>query len=108
MSVPGSEHYVTYKAATAYFAGAVVTAAAVAWNLKGDLGDISKDVGSVRQDVAVIRVELSSINRTAAVETQDVNQAQYLFVKLPPGEQELKDQRIREILSEKRLIRGTN
>lgn len=41
---------------------------------------------------------IDALGRAAVNETQDMDQAQYLFVKLPESDSELRDQRIRDIL----------
>lgn len=45
--------------------------------------------------------KLDGLTREAVNQTNDINQAQYLFVRLPASESELKDARVRDI------IRGT-
>lgn len=41
---------------------------------------------------------MDALSKAAVNETNDINQAQYLFVKLPESEEELRDKRIRDIL----------
>lgn len=97
MSVPVSEHVVTYKAAFGYVAATIGAVIAAAWILKGE-------IGLIREDVAVIKYQVSQLSRTAAVETHETNQAQYLFVKLPLSETEMHDQRVRDVLIKQGLI----
>lgn len=101
--IPGAEHYVTYKAATAYFAAAVATAFAMGWSIESEVNEVSEKISYVREDVAVIKVELGALTKTASVEAPDMDQAQYVLVQLPPGPAEAQQQAIermaREILT---------
>lgn len=87
----------TYKAATAYFAAAVVTAVAVAWNLKGDLGEI-------QQDVAVIKAQLAS---SVHVDAPGAQAEAVSIVQIHPN-REIVQQSVRTIEETKRLVENSN
>lgn len=104
MTIPAGEHFVTYKAATGYFAAAVLTAGALGWNIKGEISDVGEKVSVVREDVAVVKVKLDSLSKVTEIQGGDVEQAQYVLVQLPDGASSAHDIRVREMLIKKGLL----
>lgn len=106
--ISGSDLYVTHEKMSTYLNQLLGGALAMVVTVIGATWFLSSQIGEVRQDVAVIKVQVSGLTKTAAIETQDVNQAQYLFVKLPPSERELEDARVRDVLIKQGYIDARN
>lgn len=105
MTIPAGEHFVTYKAATGYFAAAVLTAGALGWNIKGEISDVGEKVSVVREDVAVVKVKLDSLSKVTEIQEGDVNQAQYVLVEVPSHT--ARDELVRQVLLKNGEINGT-
>lgn len=102
--VPGDSVYVTHEKMNGLLwkiIGAIIGASIALMTAGGSAcWNIASTIAEVRQDVAVIKVEVSALSRTAATETHETNQAQYVLVKLPESDSEAREKTIRELSRE--------
>lgn len=108
--LPGETVYVTHKQMNGILwkiigaiCGACLALLSAGWSGQASVSDKfekqASEIGAIRQDVAVIKVQVTSLGKAAAVETQDISQAQYVLVQLPNGVTE-REETIRELSRE--------
>ena len=115
--VAAEDHYVTWKAATTFMASVIGSAIAIlasiigaVWFLSNSISvgnsGLNDKISVVREDVAVIKVQVASLVKTAAVETNSAEQAQYVLVQIPSSDGQAREKLIRDMLMEQGLLKG--